>query len=280
LSDVQQKYASLQADLRKLGRVLVAFSGGVDSSFLLKAAVDSLGQNNCLAVIGVSPSLSQQQHEQARTVAQRVASPFLEVEVHELDDPNYAANQADRCFHCKNHLFKKLRVVAQEKGFAHIVCGSNADDRSDYRPGQQAGESQGVLSPLMAAELTKSDIRQLSRDMELPTADLPASPCLSSRLAYGLQVTVERLSQVERAEALLRDLGFKEFRVRHHDKVARIECHPEDLPNLIKEAVRNQIVRAFKEYGFQFVTVDLQGFRSGALNEMISEGEKRAYKQS
>lgn len=258
-------------DLRKLGRVLVAFSGGVDSSFLLKAAVDSVGKDNCLAVIGVSPSLSQQQHDQARQVAEQVDAPLLEVEVFELEDPKYAANQADRCFHCKTHLFKKLRVVAQEKGFTHIVCGSNADDRSDYRPGQQAGESLGVLSPLMAAELTKADIRQLSRDLTLPTADLPASPCLSSRLAYGLEVTVERLSQVERAEALLRDLGFREFRVRHHDRVARIECHAEDLSTLIKESVRNQVVRSFKELGFQFVTVDLQGFRSGALNAMIAD---------
>ncbi len=268
---VQEKYTSLQTDLRALGRVLVAFSGGVDSSFLLKAAADSVGKENCLAVIGVSPSLSQQQHDQARQVAEQVDAPLLEVEVLELEDPKYAANQADRCFHCKTHLLKKLRAVAQAKGFAHIVCGSNADDRSDYRPGQQAGESLGVISPLMAAELTKQDIRQLSRDLGLPTADLPASPCLSSRLAYGLQVTVERLTQVERAEALLRDLGFKEFRVRHHDKVARIECHPEDLTNLIKESVRNQVVRSFKELGFKFVTVDLQGFRSGALNEMIAD---------
>jgi uncharacterized protein len=259
--------------------VLVAFSGGVDSSFLLKAAVDSLGRENCLAVIGVSPSLSQQQHDQARDVARRVEAPLLEVDVHELDDPNYAANQADRCYHCKTHLFKKLRRVGQEKDFAHIVCGSNADDRSDYRPGQQAGESLGVLSPLMAAELTKRDIRQLSREMDLPTADLPASPCLSSRLAYGLEVTVDRLRQVEQAEALLRDLGFREFRVRHHDKVARIECPPEDFGTLIKESVRGQIVRAFQEVGFQFVTLDLQGFRSGALNEMISEGEKKAFRQ-
>ena len=271
MKSAQEKDKTLQTDLHKLGRALVAFSGGVDSSFLLKAVVDTLGKDNCLAVVGVSPSLSQQQHEQAREVAQRVDAQFLEVEVNELDDPNYAANQADRCFHCKTHLFKRLRAVGKERGFEHIVCGSNADDRSDYRPGQQAGEFLGVLSPMMTAGLTKDEIRQLSREMDLPTADLPASPCLSSRLAYGLEVTVERLSQVEKAEALLRDLGFREFRVRHHDKVARIECHPEDLTRLIKDSVRGQIVRSLKDWGFQFVTVDLQGFRSGALNEMISD---------
>lgn len=271
MNTAQEKYKTLQSDLCKLDRILVAFSGGVDSSFLLKAVRETVGKEKCLAALGVSPSLSKQQREQAHEVAQRVDAELLEVEVYELDDPNYAANQADRCFHCKTHLFKKLRSVGKERGFEHIVCGSNADDRSDYRPGQQAGENLGVLSPMMDAELTKQEIRQLSRDMDLPTADLPASPCLSSRLAYGLEVTVERLGQVEKAEALLRDLGFREFRVRHHDKVARIECHPEDLAKLIKDSVRGQIVESLKKWGFQYVTVDLQGFRSGALNEMISD---------
>ncbi|MFC1762541.1 ATP-dependent sacrificial sulfur transferase LarE [Planctomycetota bacterium] len=277
MSDAKTKYANLQAELKQLGRVLVAFSGGVDSSFLLKAAMDTLGKDNCLAVMGVSPSLSAQQHNQAKDVAQRVDAKLLEVDVHEIEDPNYAANQADRCFHCKTHLFKKLRSVGQEHGFECIVCGNNLDDQGDYRPGQQAGKNLGVLSPLMSAELTKVEIRQLSRDLHLPTADLPASPCLSSRLAYGLEVTIERLGQVEKAEALLRELGFKEFRVRHHDKVARIECHPGDMSKLIKDSVRNQIVRSFQEWGFQFVTVDLQGFRSGALNAMISAKEKEPY---
>lgn len=276
--DVQRKYKSLQKELRKLGKVLVAFSGGVDSSFLLKAAVDTLGKDNCLAVVGVSPSLSQQQHQQAREVAAKVDAQILEVTVNELDDPNYAANQADRCFHCKTHLFKKLQVVGKEHGFEHILCGNNLDDRGDYRPGQQAGRNLGVISPLMDAQLTKADIRSLSRDMDLPTADLPASPCLSSRLAYGLEVTIDRLSQVEKAEALLRKLGFQEFRVRHHDKVARIECLPEDLPKLIEGPTRHQIVQSFKDLGFQFVTLDLQGFKSGGLNVMLSEEEKGEYK--
>jgi uncharacterized protein len=277
MTDIQTKYQNLQTQLKQLGRVLVAFSGGVDSSFLLKVAVDTLGKDNCLAIMGVSPSLSKQQHEQAQEVARQVGAQFLEVDVHEIEDPNYVANQADRCFHCKTHLFKKLRTVAQQQGFEHILCGNNIDDQGDYRPGQQAGKNLGVISPLMDAELTKADIRQLSRNLDLPTADLPASPCLSSRLAYGLEVTVERLDQIEKAEALLRELGFKEFRVRHHDHVARIECHPQDMPILIQDSLRNQIVRSFKKWGFQFVTIDLQGFQSGALNAMISEEEKQPF---
>lgn len=267
--DLNAKYQDLQKILRGLGRVVVAYSGGVDSTFLLKAAVDTVGTDNVLAVIGVSPSLARSQHDQAIDLAHRIGARLMEVPIDELADDRYAANQADRCFHCKTHLYKTLRQMAVQQGFEHVVCGSNLDDQNDYRPGHQAAEAYGVQSPLMQAGLTKADIRQLSRDMGLSTADIPASPCLASRIVYGLEVTEQRLRQVEEAEDLLRSLGLKEFRVRHHDTIARIEVRPEDLAKVMMEPLRSQILDRLKSIGFKYVTVDLQGFRSGSLNEAI-----------
>jgi uncharacterized protein len=272
---LEEKYNSLQDILKGLGKVVVAYSGGVDSTFLLKAAVDTLGAVNVLACIGVSASLAKSQYEQAVECGKIIGARVEEVVVDEVEDENYAANKADRCFHCKSHLYGLLVDIARDRGFGHVVCGSNFDDKDDFRPGNRAASVFGVHCPLMEAELTKEDIRELSRQMELPTADVPASPCLASRIIYGLEVTEERLKQVEEAEDFLRSLGLVEFRVRHHETVARIEVHGEDIGKVTAEANRSKILEKFKAIGFKYVTVDLQGFRSGSLNESLSEEEKK-----
>ncbi len=266
---VDEKYKSLQEILRSLHRVVVAYSGGVDSAFLLKAAVETLGPDNVLACIGVSGSLSAHQHEQARRVAAAAGATLREVPVDEMDDPAYTANRPDRCFHCKSHLFGTFLAIAQREGYRHVVCGNNLDDQDDYRPGNRAAAQLGVRAPLMEAGLTKADIRELSRRVGLETADVPASPCLASRIRYGLEITAERLEQVEKAEALLRSLGFVEFRVRHHGDVARIEVRPEEMARVIEPAVRGRIVEGLKSLGFLYIGLDLRGFRSGALNEAL-----------
>ncbi|MFC1676266.1 ATP-dependent sacrificial sulfur transferase LarE [Planctomycetota bacterium] len=273
--DLQEKYNSLKQNLKSLGKVVVAYSGGVDSTFLLKVAVDTLGSDNVLACIGVSASLAGAQHDQAVSCAEEIRANTLELDIKELSDSRYSANKADRCFHCKSHLFSSLQDTAKEHHFENIVCGSNFDDKDDYRPGNRAAQVFGIHSPLMDAQLTKADIRQLSRQLNLPTADVPASPCLASRISYGLEVTEERLKQVEQAEDFLRSLGLAEFRVRHHKTIARIEVHAEDMNRVTIEPARSEIIEKFKSIGFKYVTVDLQGFRSGSLNESLSQEEKR-----
>lgn len=273
--DAKGKYMSLQSILKEMGRAVVAYSGGVDSTFLLKAAVDTLGAENVLACIGVSASLARSQYEQAIECAKIIGAKVEEVAVDEVSDSQYAANKADRCFHCKAHLYGILNDIAEERGFRWVICGSNLDDRDDFRPGNRAANVFGVRSPLMEAGLSKEDIRQLSRQMNLPTADVPASPCLASRISYGLEVTEQRLKQIEQAEDFLRSLGLVEFRVRHHDTVARIEVHAEDMPKVAGEPNRSRIVEKLKSIGFKYITVDLEGFRSGSLNVMLTEEQKR-----
>jgi uncharacterized protein len=273
--DFQEKYNLLRQILEKSGQVVLAYSGGVDSTFWLKAAVDTLGAENVLACVGVSASLARSQYEQAIQCARIIGANVEEVTVDEVEDARYAANKADRCFHCKAHLYGILNDIAKEKGFNCVICGSNLDDKDDFRPGNRAAKVFGVRCPLMEAELTKEDIRQLSRQMNLPTADVPASPCLASRISYGLEVTEQRLQQVEEAEGFLRSLGLVEFRVRHHDTVARIEVHPEDMGKVTAEPNRSKVVEKLRTLGFKYVTVDLAGFRSGSLNVMLTEEEKR-----
>ena len=272
---LDEKYNLLQGILKSLNKVTVAYSGGVDSTFLLKAAVDTLGPENVLACIGISPSLARSQYHRAAECAKIIGANLKEVEVQEIYDSEYSANNPDRCFHCKSYLYSVLKDIAEEKGMNNVICGSNYDDRDDFRPGNKAAEMQGIRSPLMEAEMTKDDIREMSRKLNLPTADVPASPCLASRVTYGLEITKQRLKQVEQAEEFLRKLDLFEFRVRHHDTIARIEVRPEDIEKVISEQVRRKIVDKFKSLGFKYVTVDLQGFRSGSLNESLTEDQKQ-----
>jgi len=265
------KYESLRRILHRLGRVVIGYSGGVDSTFLLKAAVETLGPKNVLACIGVSPSLAKSQYKQAIKCAKLIGATVRTVSVDELADDRYKANKADRCFHCKSHLFSRFLDIARQEGFAAVLSGSNFDDLKDFRPGSEAEKKLGIVRPLVDAKLTKADIRSLSRRFKLPTADVPASPCLASRIIYGLEVTAEKLRQVEQAEEYLAKLGFAEFRVRHHDTVARIEVRPEDIEKILKKSVRERIVKRLKLLGFKYISVDMQGFRSGSLNEVLTK---------
>jgi uncharacterized protein len=275
---IDNKFNSLRQILQGLKQVIVAYSGGVDSTFLLKAAVDTLGKDNVLACIAVGASLPKDQYEQAVRLAQQIGAKLQSVESDEMADTKFTKNAADRCFHCKSHLFKILLDIAKEKGFNAVIYGNNYDDKADYRPGSRAAQAFGIRAPLMEAELTKSDIRELSRRCGLPTADLPASPCLASRLPYGLEITAERLAQVEQAECFLRELGLVEFRVRHHGNLARIEVKPQQFAIITSEPNKTKIVERLKAIGFTFVCIDLQGFRSGALNEALTETQKQQSK--
>ncbi len=268
--DVLQARLDLCRDiLRDCQRVVVAFSAGVDSTFLLAVAVQTLGTGNVLAAIGVSPSLPKRELASARELADRLGVTLAEIATGELDDPQYAANPAQRCYFCKHDLFTRLAVTAKERGFTAIVSGANADDVGDFRPGLKAGAELGVRNPLMDAGLTKGDVRELSRRMDLPTWDKPAMACLASRVPYGHPITAQRLARIERAEQAIKDLGFRQVRVRDHDAVARIEVPSEDLHRLL--ASRLEVTAQLKQCGYTFVAMDLSGFRSGSANEVLPQ---------
>ena len=267
-----EKELKLHALLRGYGRVAVGFSGGVDSTLLLKLAVGELGAGNVLAVIADTPSLPRREFAEALALARGMGVEPLVISPNELGDPRYAANPADRCYFCKRHLFKGIADAALTRGFAVVLDGNNADDAGDFRPGRRAAQELGVQSPLLAAGLTKSEVRALSAREGLPTADKPAMACLASRVPYGTPVTAEVLGQIERAEEALRAAGFVQCRVRHHGDVARIEVAVAELPRLLESALREQIVRNVREAGYRYVALDLQGYRTGSLNEGLKKG--------
>jgi uncharacterized protein len=273
--DLQRKYDTLKKILKDLGSVVVAYSGGVDSTLLLKVAVDTIGIKNVLACISAGVVEPKNVLKRAKKIAKDFGVRLQTIDADELKDPNFVANKADRCFHCKSHLCRELIDIAAKNGLKQVVFGTNLDDLDDFRPGNRAMKLFGIHSPLAEAKLTKDDIRALSRKLGLETADVPSSPCLASRLVYGLQISAKRLSQIEKAEDFFRTLGLVEFRVRHHDVIARIEVHQEDFKKIIAEPNRSRIIKKLKSLGFKYITIDLQGFRSGSLNETLSKNDKR-----
>ncbi len=269
---LDQKAEHLRQILAGQARLIVAYSGGVDSAFLAWMAHQVLG-GQMLAVIADSASLARTHLEDALAFAREHAMPVEVVETQELENPAYVRNDATRCFHCKDELFTVLELCREARGFDAIAYGVNADDAGDFRPGQQAAHQHHVLAPLVEAGLTKAEIRELARRADLRVWDKPASACLSSRVEYGRAVTPEALSVIERGEDALRTLGFRQFRVRHHGDIVRIEIAREELPRALTAEMAREFTSVFKELGFKFVTLDLEGFRSGSMNRLLTAEE-------
>jgi uncharacterized protein len=266
--DVDAKLARLRDRLRELGSVLVCYSGGVDSAFVLAVAHEVLGER-AVGMTAVSPSLAPAEREEAVAVAARIGAAHRLVASHELDDPGYAQNGPDRCFHCKSELYRIAAQKRVEWGLAAILNGTNVDDLGDYRPGLEAARDAEVVSPLVELGFTKADVRACSAAIGLPIWDKPAAACLSSRIPYGTSVTEERLARIGGFEAAIKALGFRQVRVRFHDELARIELDLAELPRVAEPAVCDALVRAGKEHGFKYVTLDLAGYRTGSHNEVL-----------
>ena len=265
--DIQEKQKNLTEIIRSMGSVAVAYSGGVDSTYLLKAAYDCLGEG-AIALTAVSPSLPAQELAEAQQIARKIGARHVLIDSHETEDPRYLANSSARCYFCKTEVYSELVDYARQNGFAFLVDGSNLDDMDDHRPGRQAAREHGVRSPLLEAGLSKEEVRQLARQAGLSNWDKPAAACLSSRIPYGTMVTIEILSQVEQAERILRNLGIRQVRVRHHDTIARIEIEPEDFKMIVDH--HEQIVNSLRSLGYTYVALDLAGFTSGSLNAVLS----------
>jgi pyridinium-3,5-biscarboxylic acid mononucleotide sulfurtransferase len=272
--EVLAKEVELRKLFRELGSVIVAYSGGVDSSYVAFVANEEL-KDSALCVTGQSASLPEYQRAEIDDAVERFGFTHEWIQTDELENPSYLANNSNRCYFCKDELYDKLGSFGLDRNVSVIVDGSTMDDLGDFRPGRQAAKQHAVRSPLIEVGLTKSEVRELSKRGGLPTWDKPASPCLSSRIAYGTPVTIERLSKIDRGEEILREYGFREFRVRHHDTLVRIEIAPDEMDQILNKELMAELAGRFRELGFKFVTLDLQGFRSGSLNEVLPVSIKR-----
>lgn len=268
------KEQQLREIFRSLGSVVVAYSGGVDSSYVAYVANAELGPR-AICITGQSASVPSYQQAEIERVVNDFGFQHEVIQTDELENPSYQANNPDRCYFCKDELYGKLEAIATSRGIETIVDGSTTDDINDFRPGRQAAQQHAVRSPLIEVGMSKSEVRELSRRVGLPTWDKPASPCLSSRIAYGTAVTIERLGKVDRGEEILREFGFREFRVRHHDTLVRLEISPAEMDRVLRKDVLEQLAARFRELGFKYVTLDLEGFRSGSMNEVLPIRIKR-----
>lgn len=271
--ELQQKFQKLKDILKELGSVAIAYSGGVDSTFLLKVAHDVLG-DNVIAVTARSSTYPEREYNEAKEYIAQFGAKHITIVSEELEIEGFAKNPVNRCYFCKKELFTKVGEVAAKYGIKHVLDGSNLDDTGDYRPGMKAARELNVISPLKEAGLTKNDIRQLSKELNIPTWNKPSFACLSSRFPYGNEITVQKLSMVERAEQFLLDMGFRQLRVRHHGDIARIEVDPADRVKFFDLDVMDKVGNEFKAIGFKYVTLDILGYRTGSMNEVLSEKDK------
>lgn len=269
------RYEKMREIVSSLESVAVAFSAGVDSTFVLKVALDVLGPGNVVAVTADSESLARSELDQTRRLTESLGAEHVVLRTEELADESYRSNPQNRCYYCKSEMYDRMQGFIEQRGLRHIVAGVNADDFGDWRPGISAGNERAVCCPVADAGLTKADVRELSRRLGLPTSEKPASPCLSSRVQYGEEITAEKLRMIETCEAFLHELGFGECRVRHHGNLARIEVPADKLEQVSTPETRRLIVERFREAGYSYVTLDLQGFRSGSMNEVIAFGKRQ-----
>lgn len=274
---IEEKLLKLREIVRELKSVVIAFSGGVDSTLVTKVCFEIL-QDNSMAVTARSKTYPDFEFEEAKALAREIGIRHLVLNTSELAIEGFASNPPNRCYFCKTELFEKLKDIAKQHGFLYVVDGANVDDMGDYRPGLKASKELGVKSPLKEAGMTKKDVREASKILNLPNWNKPAYACMSSRFPYGQSITEEKLKMVSEAEKYLRSLGLRQFRVRHHETIARIEVLPEDIPFLIDPSTRNELIEKFKAIGFTYVTLDLEGYRSGSMNEALSNKELKAPK--
>ncbi|MEB2307856.1 MAG: ATP-dependent sacrificial sulfur transferase LarE [Candidatus Brocadiaceae bacterium] len=267
--NTEEKLTKLRDTIKSLESVVVAFSGGVDSTLVAKVCYDVLG-NEALAVTARSETYPEYEYEEAKKIAREIGISHMTLDTSELGIEGFAQNPPNRCYFCKSELFGKLKALARERGYRHVADGSNLDDVGEYRPGLDAAKELEVRSPLKESGLRKADVRELSKHLTLSNWDKPPYACMSSRFPYGNLITEEKLAIVTAAENYLRSIGLRQFRVRHHDTIARIEVMPEDIPELLQNDKREELIRKFKEIGYKYVTIDIEGYRSGSMNEVLS----------